>query len=204
MNHQDHIDSLLIKYLSLLDEYTSLRGRLSALQTDVFQNIARANFSAERGRRYGQDHYDDRMKATRTLDLVWREEEGLPSIAVKSEALPSRKPGNNGVPETEDRAEPDDDTHEPTNKGGETVQHMNKDPIKWFGILTPQSIRNAQAASIESVEQIIPKLITVNAQMLNVEIGVRRARKRKAKAEMAAEKGSTDITVPESGLIEAS
>lgn len=71
---QDHIDALLERYLSLLDEYTRLRTRLATLQSGVFHGIARANFSAERGFRYGRDHYDDRMQATRLLRIAVREE----------------------------------------------------------------------------------------------------------------------------------
>ena len=69
-DHQKHIDALLEQYLQLLNEYTELRGQLSQLQSDVFHNIARANFAAERGLRYGQDHYDERMQALRALVLL--------------------------------------------------------------------------------------------------------------------------------------
>ncbi|KAI0408792.1 hypothetical protein F4802DRAFT_594194 [Xylaria palmicola] len=64
---QDHIDALLERYLHLLHEYTSLREELTALQTGIYQNIARANFAAERGLRFGRDYYDDRMQASRRL-----------------------------------------------------------------------------------------------------------------------------------------
>ncbi|KAL1835241.1 hypothetical protein VTK73DRAFT_5947 [Phialemonium thermophilum] len=63
------VDELLERYLELLDEYTRLRGRLSELQSRVFQHIARANFTAERGLRYGQDLYDERMRCLRRLSL---------------------------------------------------------------------------------------------------------------------------------------
>ena len=53
----DTIDALLERYLSLLDEYTTLRAQLARLQTSMFQHLARANFSAERGLRYGPDFY---------------------------------------------------------------------------------------------------------------------------------------------------
>ncbi|KAK0099525.1 hypothetical protein ONS95_000254 [Cadophora gregata] len=56
----DEIDSLLVRYLTLLDEYTSLRGSLSSLQSSIYTNIARANFQAERGVSYGREAYDRR------------------------------------------------------------------------------------------------------------------------------------------------
>ncbi len=61
------MNELLQRYLTLLDEYTSLRTELSRLQTGVYQDLARANFAAERGMRYGADYYDERMQALRTL-----------------------------------------------------------------------------------------------------------------------------------------
>ncbi|KAH6712557.1 hypothetical protein BKA61DRAFT_86795 [Leptodontidium sp. MPI-SDFR-AT-0119] len=57
----DAIDSLLARYLQLLDEYTSLRIPLSSLQSSVYTNIARANFQAERGVSYGRESYDRRV-----------------------------------------------------------------------------------------------------------------------------------------------
>ncbi|KAI1167551.1 hypothetical protein F5B18DRAFT_602158 [Nemania serpens] len=66
---QDHIDDLLEQYLLLLHEYTSLREELTTLQTGMYQNIARANFAAERGARFGQDCYDDRMQASSRLAI---------------------------------------------------------------------------------------------------------------------------------------
>jgi hypothetical protein len=62
-----------------------------------------------------------------------------------------------------------------------------KDPLRMFGILTPQALRLAQGGAINMVEEIVPKLVQVDAEMKEVEIKIRRARKFRAKAE-AAEK----------------
>jgi hypothetical protein len=62
-----------------------------------------------------------------------------------------------------------------------------KDPLRMFGILTPQALRLAQGGAINMVEDIVPKLVQVDAEMKEVEIKIRRARKFRAKAE-AAEK----------------
>jgi coiled-coil domain-containing protein 115 len=58
-----------------------------------------------------------------------------------------------------------------------------RDPLRMFGILTPQSLRMAQKEAIEMVEGIIPKLVSIDAEMKEVEIQVRRARKFRGKAE---------------------
>ncbi|KAI1263997.1 hypothetical protein F5Y18DRAFT_428493 [Xylariaceae sp. FL1019] len=64
---QTKIDTLLEHYLNLLHEYTTLRSELNSLQTGIYQSIARANFSAERGVWYGRDFYDERMQASRLV-----------------------------------------------------------------------------------------------------------------------------------------
>jgi coiled-coil domain-containing protein 115 len=58
-----------------------------------------------------------------------------------------------------------------------------RDPLRMFGILTPQSLRTAQKDAIEMVKVIIPKLVSIDAEMKEVEIQVRRARKFRGKAE---------------------
>ena len=186
---QQHIDQLLERYLTLLDEYTRLRESLSQLQSGVYQNIARANFSGERGMRYGQDHYDERMQALRLLDITMNGK-ATPNFAIVETPKEVEEPKKEENEEVADMAE----EQEPTAKQAEetkttqTESKKIKNPIHWFGLFIPMPLRSAQTQSIQAVEQIIPRLVSVNAEMLNVEIEVRRARKRRAKAEAAAEK----------------
>jgi hypothetical protein len=67
------------------------------------------------------------------------------------------------------------------------------DPLRWFGILTPLALRQAQVQAIKAVEEIIPRLATLSVEMAAVELEVRRARKRRAKAEKAEEKRVTEL-----------
>ncbi|KAG5978226.1 hypothetical protein E4U56_004569 [Claviceps arundinis] len=80
---QDQIDLLLRRHLILLDQYTHLRAHLSRLQSSTFQDLARANFSAPRGQRFGQDQYDERMRASRRVRL--RGEEPVEFCVVRTE-----------------------------------------------------------------------------------------------------------------------
>ncbi|KFH40742.1 hypothetical protein ACRE_085610 [Hapsidospora chrysogenum ATCC 11550] len=187
---QDHIDSLLERYLALLDEYTRLRDRLSRLQSGVHQNIARANFSAERGLRYGQDQYDGRMRASRVLDIRVEQQQGtgVPSFGVVDATTTARTPDDGDVDsgsEEEEEAEAEegrkDDSGEEEKEKDESVTKP-VDPLRWFGLLAPMPLRNAQGLSAEAVEQVIPRLVTVDAEMRNLEIEVRRARKKRSKA----------------------
>ncbi|KAI8661652.1 hypothetical protein NCS55_01036000 [Fusarium keratoplasticum] len=205
MDQQQHIDALLERYLGLLDEYTQLRKSLSKIQSNVYQNIARANFAGERGMRYGQDHYDERMQAIRLLDIEV-DEKAIPSFSIidapieeseKEEGTATE--GNDG--ESEDKAEKDS-TKESTHK----KPKKNRNPLHWYGIFAPMPLRTSQTQSVQAVEKIIPRLVSVNAEMLSVEIEVRRARKRRAKAEAAAknEGETTANTQPQTAPLEAS
>ncbi|KAI0969234.1 hypothetical protein F4678DRAFT_439802 [Xylaria arbuscula] len=249
---QDHIDGLLERYLHLLHDYTSLREELTALQTGMYQNIARANFAAERGLRFGQDYYDDRMQASRRLvvscdsqnqdpsqepserqdgrtpvvlggivtsfavvgpasvgaaastanedsevnveaspnppdpEARAKEQSGAPNIEVCSAPTPPSQRTDTDAAQSGNYAR-DNTTSETTKEGTATPQKSkSKDPLRWFGLLTPMPLRQAQTQSIRAVEHVIPRLASLNAEMAAVEIEVRRARKRRAKAEAAA------------------
>ncbi|GAB1320696.1 hypothetical protein MFIFM68171_10906 [Madurella fahalii] len=218
------IDSLLQRYLLLLDEYTTLRTTLSTLQADVFQSLARANFTAERGvRYYGQDYYDERMQAVRRLQInhgsFCTGENGLsisaPVFKVEAYPAPASAPLAEGGTESvkdegegggEDPEGPgkqegadadavgDEKGQEELRPVGEKAKNKEKpqkaptDPLRWFGILTPLPLRQAQGQAIKSIEDIIPRLATVSAEMAGVELEVRRARKRRVKAEKTEEK----------------
>ncbi|KAI0016659.1 hypothetical protein F4780DRAFT_666314 [Xylariomycetidae sp. FL0641] len=189
-----HIDALLERYLHLLHEYTSLREQLGSLQAGVYQNIARANFTAERGMRFGQDQYDDRMQASRRLAIA-TEDRDTPSFtvtAIEPESQSEKTDSSGPITDEGMDAKDGTDTASSCQDGEQDDRskkaEKKKDPLRWFGLLTPMPLRQAQAKSIQAVEQIIPRLVTVNAEMAHVEIEVRRARKKRSKAEAAAAK----------------
>ncbi|KAH0524527.1 hypothetical protein TsFJ059_007027 [Trichoderma semiorbis] len=202
---QQHIDSLLERYLNLIDEYSRLREELSKLQAGVFQNIARANFTGERGMRYGQDHYDERMRALRVLDIAPGGDD-VPVFTVKSLNSPvddegqkeeeKRESGSDGdKADTQENSEANPEVEQSPEDQGEDkakeeekikTKEMTNNPLRWFGILAPAPLRTAQTLSIQAVEQVIPRLISVNAEMEHVEIEIRRARKKRARAAAAA------------------
>lgn len=180
------VDSLLERYLGLLDEYTKLRCELSTLQAGVFQSIARANFSAERGVRYGQDFYDDRMQALRRVQIAMNQGD-IPEFLVTQQNQALDQAPAFLEPEVEKYATAEESQERKEEEQEEEERPKAKDPLRWFGILTPMALRQAQSQSVKAIEDILPRLVSVNAEMADVEVQVRRARKRRAKAE-AAEK----------------
>lgn len=201
------IDALLERYLGLLDEYTKLRASLGAVQSGMYQNIARANFAAERGMRYGPDCFDERMQASRRLSIEMKPPVGHEGgsqhasftvySAEASEPPAGPKHGDDGESGQEFGAsEPSAEANRQSRDGvagtNEAAAKANlasqKDPLRWFGLFTPASLRLAQGQAVEIVQDLLPKLASVDAEMAQVEIQVRRAKKKRTKASAAAEK----------------
>lgn len=74
------------------------------------------------------------------------------------------------------------DETRPVPKGTETGSSMTRDPLNWFGILVPSTLRASQRNFKDAVADGIPALASVAKEMRAVEIEVRRARKRIKKA----------------------
>lgn len=205
----DHIDRLLERYLLLLDEYTTLRSSLSSLQGAMYQNIARANFSAERGIRYGQDFYDDRMQASRKVkvEVLGGNSESVPAFSVVDQSTLIPEQGNTAEKEEHgEKAVLVGDTPEQQNEGKQdekSKKEANRNPLRWFGLVTPMPLRLAQDQAVQIIENVVPRLATVNAEMLNIEIEVRRARKKRAKAEIEAAKRNAEASQSSSVRVEA-
>lgn len=56
------------------------------------------------------------------------------------------------------------------------------DPLKWFGILVPPTLRSSQQSFKGVVREIIPALANAANEMKEIEIEVRRTRKKLGKA----------------------
>ncbi|KAF7560016.1 hypothetical protein G7046_g4126 [Stylonectria norvegica] len=197
--HQQHVDEMLERYLDLLDEYTRLRQSLSQLQSGVYQNIARANFSGERGMRYGQNHFDERMQASRLLQISV-DGKLVPQFSVVEMSIEGKTQGNDGIPLEGGEVPSQQFNDEKADGTSKKNRKKNQNPLHWFGLLAPMPLRAAQTQSIQAVAQLVPRLVSINAEMLDLEIEVRRARKRRAKAEAVAEKKqdetSTETQLP--------
>lgn len=68
------LDDLLEQYLELLDQYTTLREELSKTFSSGFFSLAQAQRASTlgAGRRYGEECYDERMKAQRKVSSTLR------------------------------------------------------------------------------------------------------------------------------------
>jgi hypothetical protein len=175
----------------------------------VYQNISRANFSAERGMRYGQDYYDDRMQASSRVSIeagperptftitrpspnpTPEDESTLPksqkSVFPRDSASPSQSTTESEPTTSTEKSHPaatKDEADEATEKTPPKKAVVSKtDPIRWFGLITPSSLKMAQSQATKALQETVPRLVQLDAEMREVEIQVRRARKYLVKAQ---------------------
>lgn len=144
----DHLDTLMLSYLDALDTYQSLRASLSAHFTAGFLALAQARFHSASQQRFGADCYDERMKA-------------LHGVLITTT---------------------DSDTDSDGGGGGVVFAHRSMetgpDPLRWFGILVPRALREAQCEFSAAVVADVGALVTAAARVAEMEVRVRRARTR--------------------------
>ena len=233
------LDVLLEIYLHLLNTYQKLREELSKNFSAGFLSLAHANRTSNlgSGRRYGEERYDERMKAGRGVSICTKDEGelvGAPPKVVETGEYPvpgsnpeiicyttkqfslpevdSSDPARNPMPaETtaealshSSRSPPADfDSKTPnsttpsssspalmsasvtpptqsTNQGTMAKMKAKKpllDPLNWYGVLVPPSLRAAQNSFTSAVEDQIPQLLSVQSEMAGLEVQIRQLRR---------------------------
>ncbi|EEH03551.1 conserved hypothetical protein [Histoplasma capsulatum G186AR] len=163
------LDSVLERYLHLLDQQQRLQQEIGREFSSGFLSLACANKSCPPGRRYGEDYYDERMKAIRKL----------PSFTVESvslsppNAIEPKDVTENGNEETNSKASSrssdPDELNISTESEKSRANGKRSNPINWFGILVPPALRSAQQSFCTAVDGPIPLLATVITEMRGVE-----------------------------------
>ncbi|KAJ5624566.1 hypothetical protein N7510_000875 [Penicillium lagena] len=215
------LDTLLEKYLHLLDRQQELQSGLAKQVSSGFLALAHANYTCPPGRRYGADYYDERMKATRKIavrmgksteaeskenstqgspdksncsdlnydfsierapssppELSTKEREADSVAAEESEdASSSSHPDTATVSSTEDEHSLNSETAVPAPKSARK-KFRSSDPINWYGILVPSSLRNAQTSFTGAVDTQVPELAGVVVEMRAVEDEISQLRKK--------------------------
>lgn len=101
---------------------------------------------------------------TSPREVVEFKEEGLPQFRIANTSTDSSAP-------TEVDGEDDE-------KDASEEQFTRPlDPIHWFGVLVPPSLRQAQKSFNDVVTISIPRILTLSSQMREVEMEIGRTRK---------------------------
>lgn len=149
------IDDHLERYLHLLDQYQILQENISHQFSAGFLSLAQANFSSPYRSRYGQDYYDDRMKAST-------------QVSVK----PLNPSFSTSIP-TGPATSTDSDFVETS-----PSQPKSADPLRWFGILVPPPLKACQKEFEAVVRNDVLPLANVAKEMKEIELELRRTRKK--------------------------
>ncbi|KAM0146557.1 hypothetical protein ACHAQE_010629 [Botrytis cinerea] len=173
------IDQLLEQYLQLLDQYSALRSKLSALSSSMYINLSRANFTPQNGMRYDTSFYDDRIHAQRLCSVT------IPENASNTQST-KLAPPLFAINETSTSGSESDFLNKDTN-GDDDTKTALKDPLRMFGLFTPQALKDTKEDSIKMMD-VIPKLVNTEKAMEDLEIRIRRARKYRGKAEIEGKK----------------
>lgn len=234
------LDALLEIYLGRLDTYQRLREQLSQNFSAAFLSLAHANRTSNlgSGRHYGEERYDERMKAGRRVEILGKSEEAdearlkdvgrYPGTESKSGkmffAIKQYRPTS---PESEDVAKSsvptetklqtlnsgvvDTASTSPQSKCASWATHSSAistastearpasaspfsanhpdfepskpkskkllNPLNWYGLLIPQSLRGAQTSFTRALEDQIAQLVNVQAEMAGLEAQIRQLRK---------------------------
>lgn len=160
------------------------------LYTQGFLSLACANRSCPPGRRFGEDYYDERMKAAWRVDVSTAD----PCKSVYESCTPHRlavvreKSGDDG---TDGASQSQDMSHslESTVDGCKItpksdLRFTTANPLHWFGVLVPAALRNAQTSFVSAVDGPIPALANVIIEMREVEQNVHNLRKTLLAAEI--------------------
>lgn len=191
------LDELLEQHLELLDQYTTLREELSKTFSAGFFSLAQAQRASAlgAGRRYGKDCYDERMKAQRRVHIK-HDESRTTSYVISKPNLP-QKTEHQDSKQTDVQSTKDDHENEETMEqekplADTTTQsseiHPTKklpkqdpalrDPLTWFGILAPPTLRQTQSHFVKVVEHAIPALLGVDSEMRALEQEISTVRER--------------------------
>jgi len=189
------LDALLKIYLNRLDTYQKLREKLSINFSAGFLSLAHANRTSNlgSGRRYGEEGYDERMKAGKRVKIHIRDEgdlRGPMQQDIRSDEQPSPHPNPTIILLTIEQLNPSGmnaadqaESPMPTETPSQDLKPSTKakkplNPLNWYGLLVPPSLRAAQTSFISAVQDAIPELLNIQADMAGLEAQIRALRKK--------------------------
>ncbi|KAI4717899.1 hypothetical protein E4T48_05916 [Aureobasidium sp. EXF-10727] len=208
----DQLDTLWEKHLTLLDSYNQAQQQIARHFSSGFFNLAQATFKSTTRVRYGQEYYDDRMQATTRLDASV-DDKDVPRLALKindtsfstkdshkqktdgsdekaekeQEDTPSQQPTPPPTPlrESEERTTEEErqQNKSDTAEGDEAKPKNPRDPLHWYGILVPPSLRSSQKSFQSAINESVIDAANSAQALRRIDMEIRKLRKDIKKAE---------------------
>jgi coiled-coil domain-containing protein 115 len=205
------LDALLEVYLDRLDTYQQLREKLSINFSAGFLSLAHANRTSNlgSGRRYGEDGYDERMKAGKRVKIHLRHEgdlRGQMQEDIESDENPSPHPDPPAILLTIEQFSASEMTSAdqakspvPTETPSQAMNQSAKprkllNPLNWYGLLVPPPLRAAQTSFTSAVQDPIPQLLNIQTDMARLEAQIRALRKEAGLAHDYAQPADSTMT----------
>lgn len=197
---KDDLDDLLVRYLDAVDTYQNSINAISKHMAEGFFSLAQANRRNSSRQRYGQDYYDQRMKASR-LCRVSLDDKNRVSVAIHDTATqdsieeeggqnePKQQPSPPATPEPEsaevNKIEEKEQSTEAPDAESKQSSSAVKDSLRWYGVLTPKELRTAQTHFVASMSDDMSALANSARHLRALEVDIARLRKTIRKAEKA-------------------
>jgi hypothetical protein len=192
---RDQLDALWEKHLILLDSYHQAQQQIARHFSSGFFNLAQATFKSTTRVRYGQEYYDDRMQATTRFEASVDEQDTPRLALIANDApSPSAKPPNKDATEKspdankgseeqghEDKPEEQGQEDKPEDK--EKAHNKVRDPLHWYGILVPPSLRASQKSFNSAIHDPVIDAANSAQALHRVDMDIRKLRKDIKKAE---------------------
>ncbi|KAK5744582.1 hypothetical protein LTR17_001977 [Elasticomyces elasticus] len=203
----DQLDQLWVEYLTFLDQYQAAQGDLKKQLSAGHFSLTQANFKSPNRRPYGQDYYDNRMKASRRCKIAPQDQASLSMRFKVVDTTDSAKSAEFAEPAEKDAANepqqqpsppstPSPDCHENPEKSTPAAEDNKEepaadatasshDPLRWFGILLPRELRSAQTSFCTVIEGPVETAASAIRGMRETEAKISKLRKAVRKIEKA-------------------
>lgn len=200
---RDQLDALWENHLTLLDSYHQAQQQIARHFSSGFFDLAQATFKSTTRVRYGQEYYDDRMQATTRFEASIDNKDvshlalilnDTPSPSTKgsdkesTDKSPdfdndSNKQGQEDTSdEQEDRDKPEQQEQDKPDDKAKTHNKV-RDPLHWYGILVPPSLRASQKSFISAIHDPVIDATNAAQALRRVDMDIRKLRKDIKKAE---------------------
>ncbi|KAI5235423.1 hypothetical protein E4T43_09284 [Aureobasidium subglaciale] len=206
---RNQLEKLWERHLTLLDTYHQAQQQIARHFSSGFFDLAQATFKSTTRVRYGQEYYDDRMQATRRFD-VSSDDQGALCLTLKGKnasplatkhadtspmhdkhetdqgPVPEQQPTPPSTPLGSSEGTPSDEqTHKDktADEKEKTQQKKPRDPLHWYGILVPPSLRSSQKAFVSALESPVIDAASSAQALRHVALEIRKLRKDIKKAE---------------------
>lgn len=201
---RDQLDALWEKHLTLLDSYHQAQQQIARHFSSGFFDLAQATFKSTTRVRYGQEYYDDRMQAiTRFEASIDNNDISHLSLRIKDTPAPSTKDSDkesaeksrNFIKESDKQGQVDQSDQQEKKDNFEEQEHEDKpdnkekthnkvrDPLHWYGILVPPSLRASQKSFNSAIHDPVITAANSAQALRRVDMDIRKLRKDIKKAE---------------------